>query len=214
MNEMALRESVIETCLKMNASGLNQGTAGNVSVRFEGGALITPSAMPYAQMQPADILFIEADGKAHGRCKPSSEWRFHLDILNARPEIEAVVHTHAIHATMLAVLGKAIPAFHYMVAVAGGRDIRCCPYAIFGSPALSAHVVKALQGRFACLMAQHGMIACGADLDKALWLAGEVETLAHQYWGALQIGTPDVLDDGQMDEVLEKMKNYNYAKVD
>jgi len=122
------------------------------------------------------------------------------------------VHTHATYATTLALLGKSIPAVHYMVAVAGGVDIRCCPYATFGTQGLSDYVLEALKDRFACLMAQHGMIACGAGLDKALWLATEVETLARQYWGALQIGTPSILSDAEIERVLEKMKSYKYGR--
>ena len=157
---------------------------------------------------------MEMNGTAHGEHNPSSEWRFHRDILRARPEINAVVHTHAIYCTTLALLGKSIPAVHYMVAMAGGRDIRCCPYATFGTQILSDYVLEALKERFACLMAHHGMIACGTSLEKALWLATEVETLARQYWGALQIGTPEVLSDEEMDRVLEKMKSYKYGHGD
>ncbi len=213
-DEARLRAQVIETCLAMNASGLNQGTSGNVSVRFEDGLLITPSAMPYAQMRPEDIVFLDRDGAPHGRHRPSSEWRFHRDILRQRPDLNAVVHVHAKHATMLAIMQESIPAVHYMVAVAGGVDIRCCPYAVFGSQALSNYVLDALQDRSACLMAHHGMIACGADLAKALWLAGEVEALAHMYWGALQIGTPPILSDEEMRAVLQKMQDYQYGLKD
>ena len=212
MSEQTLRKHVIDTCLSMNASGLNQGTSGNVSVRFEDGFLITPSSMPYDQMRPKDIMFMDMDGRARGPHNPSSEWRFHRDILNTRPDINAVVHTHATHCTTLALLGKPIPAVHYMVAVAGGNSIRCCPYATFGTQDLSDYVLEALKERFACLMAQHGMIACGTSLDKALWLATEVETLARQYWGALQIGTPAILSDTEIDRVLEKMKSYKYGR--
>jgi L-fuculose-phosphate aldolase len=211
MNEQNIRQAIIDTCLEMNASGLNQGTSGNVSTRFGDGLLITPSAMPYAKMRPGDIVYMDMDGTAHGEHAPSSEWRFHRDIIAARPEIQAVVHTHAVHATALSLLQKPIPAVHYMVAVAGGT-IRCCPYATFGSQALSDHVLAALQDRFACLMAHHGMLACGISLEKALWLATEVETLARQYAIALQIGTPKILPDAEMQRVLEKMKTYQYGR--
>ncbi len=214
MNEHTLRQNIIDTCLSMNASGLNQGTSGNVSARYKDGMLITPSSMPYADMRPKDIIYMQMDGTAHGDHNPSSEWRFHRDILRARPEVNAVVHTHAVYATMLALVEKSIPAVHYMVAVAGGKTIRCCPYATFGTQALSDFVLIALKDRLACLMAHHGMVACGVSLDKALWLATEVETLAHQYWGALQIGAPTVLSDAEMDRVIEKMKSYNYGKGD
>jgi L-fuculose-phosphate aldolase len=212
MNEQNIRQAIIDTCLEMNASGLNQGTSGNVSTRFGDGLLITPSAMPYAKMLPGDIVYMEMDGTAHGEHAPSSEWRFHRDILTARPEIQAIVHTHAVHATALSLLQKPIPAVHYMVAVAGGTSIRCCPYATFGSQTLSDYVLEALQDRFACLMAHHGMLACGISLEKALWLATEVETLARQYAIALQIGTPKILPDAEMQRVLEKMKTYQYGR--
>ncbi len=214
MKEQDLRKSIIDTCLAMNETGLNQGTSGNVSVRFRDGYLITPSAMPYMKMQPGDIVFMDMDGTTCGDQNPSSEWRFHRDIIQNRPDINAVVHTHATHATMLAILEKPILAVHYMVAVAGGHDIRCCPYATFGTQELSDLVLVALKDRFACLMAHHGMIACGASLDKALWLATEVETLAHQYWGALQVGKPEVLSRAEMDRVLEKMKSYKYGRTE
>ena len=210
-NEQALRAQIIDTCLAMNAGGLNQGTSGNVSARLGDGLLITPSALPYDQMRPEDIIFLDKDGAPHGPHNPSSEWRFHRDILRARADIDAVVHTHAMHAATLAIMQRPIPAVHYMVAVAGGRDIRCCPYATFGTQALSDHVLEALKDRFACLMAHHGMIACGASLEKALWLAGEVEALAQMYWGALQIGEPAVLGDDEMDVVLQKMQDYRYG---
>jgi L-fuculose-phosphate aldolase len=203
-----MRQKVIDTALKMNALGINQGKSGNVSVRSEEGFLITPTGLPYEHTTPEDIVFMRLDGNCDGARLPSSEWRFHRDIYAHRPEANAIVHTHSLHATTLACLGRGIPAFHYMVAIAGGRDIRCAPYATFGTQQLSDHALLALQDRRACLLAQHGMIATGASLEKALALAVEVETLAHIYLQALQIGEPAILPDDEMDRVLEKFKTY------
>ncbi|MGC2857289.1 class II aldolase/adducin family protein [Novispirillum sp. DQ9] len=208
MTDILLRHQVINTALALGRLGLNKGTAGNISVRTGDGFLITPSGVPAEKLCPADIVLMEFDGTVIGRRAPSSEWRFHFDILLSRPELGAVIHTHAPYCTTLAVMGRPIPAFHYMVAVAGGRDIRCAPYATFGTPELCAGAVKAMEGRRACLLAQHGMIAAGETLDKALKLTIEVEDLARVYWQALQIGEPPLLDDGEMDRVLEKFKTY------
>ena len=208
---MNLRQQVIDTALKMNALGINQGKSGNVSVRSNEGFLITPTGLPYEHTTPEDIVFMRPDGSCDGARLPSSEWRFHRDIYARRPEANAIVHTHSLHATTLACLGRGIPAFHYMVAVAGGRDIRCAPYATFGTQHLSDHALAALQDRKACLLAQHGMIATGATLEQALALAVEVETLAHIYVQALQIGEPAILSDDEMDRVLEKFKTYGQA---
>lgn len=211
MSERARRQ-VIDAARAMNALGINQGTSGNVSLRHDengtDGLLITPSGVPYDTLSPGDIVWLRMDGSYDGPLKPSSEWRFHRDILAARPDLSAIVHTHAVHATALACLGRGIPAFHYMVAVAGGRDIRCAPYATFGTETLSAHAVAAMEGRRACLLANHGMIAAGGTLDKALALAVEVETLARQYLAALSVGDPALLDDAEMDRVLEKFSTY------
>ncbi len=210
MNFAAEREALVAAARRMNALGINQGTSGNLGLRAGDGLLVTPSGVDYEAMQPADIVEMDFDGNvraAAGR-KPSSEWRFHRDILGARGEFGAVVHTHAMFATTLACLGRDIPAFHYMVAAAGGNSIRCAPYATFGTQELSDHALAALEGRRACLLANHGMIACGETLDRAMALAVEVETLAAQYWRALQIGTPNLLDDAEMERVLEKFKTY------
>ena len=193
----------------MNDTGLNQGTSGNISVRHKDGMLITPTSMPYASMKPADIVFVDANGQAHGQQKPSSEWRFHRDILQARPDVDAVVHTHAIYCSTLGILGKEIPPLHYMVAVAGGHNIRCAPYAIYGSQELSDHVIEALVDRKACLMDHHGMIAIGTTLEQAMWLAVEVETLARQYHGCLQLGNePPLLSKEQIQAVIDKIGGY------
>jgi len=204
----ALRRAVVEAAGRMNALGLNQGTAGNLSVRVPGGLLITPSGLPYDEMAPADIVALDRDGTPHGRLAPSSEWRFHFDIMNARPEVGAVLHAHAMFATTLACLRRGIPSFHYMVTVAGGADIRCAPYATFGTEALSRHVLKALDGRKACLLANHGLVVVGASLKEALRLAVEVETLAAMYWRALQVGKPVLLSKAEMARVLKKFETY------
>ena len=206
-NEAARRE-VLETALAMSRRGLSPGRSGNVSRRCEGGMLITPSGVPYDELAPADIVRVAADGTTDGQLKPSSEWRFHLSAYEARPDIGAVVHTHSMHATVLACAHRPIPAFHYMVAVAGGNDIPLAPYATFGTKKLARHVAKGLEKRNACLMANHGQIAVGATCGKALELAAEVETLAEQYWKVLCLGKPIVLDDAEMAEVLERFKSY------
>jgi len=210
--EELLRERVIATALGMNAAGINRAKAGNVSARWRAGGfdgfLITPTGVAYDRLSPDDVVAVARDGEARGRLAPSSEWRFHRDVYAARPDAHAIVHTHAPFCTTLACLGRGIPAFHYMVAVAGGRDIRCAPYATFGSQELADAAVAALAGRRACLLANHGMIAIGADLDRALGLAIEVESLAETYWRAMQVGEPVLLDDDEMDRVLAKFATY------
>lgn len=204
----ALRQQLIDTALAMNASGLNQGTSGNLSVRFEEGMLITPSGMDYAGLSLDDIVWMEFDGKCRATRKPSSEWRFHAAIYQHRAEADAVLHAHPVSCTTLACLGKGIPAFHYMVAVAGGKDIRCADYATFGTGELSGYVLRALEGRKACLMAHHGLTCFEKDLQRALALAIEVEHLATVYCRILAIGEGDILSDGEMDTVLEKFSSY------
>lgn len=206
--DLALRREVIATALKMNALGINQGKSGNVSTRIDDGFLITPTGVPYEETKPEQIVAVDMDGHFDGDTLPSSEWRFHRDIYAARSEVGAIVHTHSTYATTIACLGQDIPPFHYMIAIAGGRDIRCAPYATFGTQALSDHALTALAGRQACLLAQHGMIAVGAGLPKALALAVEVESLARMYWQARQIGLPPLLSDIEMMTVLEKFKTY------
>jgi L-fuculose-phosphate aldolase len=216
VNAQALREQVVATARAMNAAGINRGKAGNVSARCQEGGfdgfLVTPSGLPYAEMNADDIVAMTLGGEAGGSRVPSSEWRFHRDLYRHRPDAQAIVHTHAPFATTLACLHRAIPAFHYMVAVAGGRDIRCAPYATFGTQQLSDHAVAALDGRHACLLANHGMIALGDALASALALAIEVETLAEMYWRALQLGEPFVLDDAEMDVVLARFATYGQPR--
>ena len=205
----ALRMKVVATARRMNALGINRGKSGNVSARIDGGFLITPSALPYDETNAGDVVAVDLDGNATGRRRPSSEWRFHRDIYAARTEVAAIVHSHSPFATALACLDRDIPAFHYMVAVAGGSDIRCAPYATFGTQRLSDHAVAALAGRNACLLSHHGMIALGASLESALALAVEVETLAEMYCRALSIGAPTLLREEEMRAIVDKFAAYN-----
>lgn len=207
------RFEVMKTAAELTRLGLNRGTAGNVSARTEDGFLITPSGVPTPRMIPADIVEVEMSGRALGGLAPSSEWRMHRDIYAAFPQAGAVVHAHAPFCTALACQRRGIPAFHYMVAVAGGKDIRCAEYATFGSQELSDAAVAALQGRRACLLAHHGLIAFASDLDAALKLALEVEELAEQYWRVLQIGAAIVLPDDEMDRVLAKFQTYGQPRM-
>ena len=205
----SLRAALVEAARAMNRLGINRGTSGNASVRGGAGFLVTPSALPYDRMEPGDIVEMTREGTPlDARRPPSSEWRFHRDLYAARDDIGALIHTHAPFATTLACLDRTIPAFHYMVAKAGGVDIRCSGYATFGTQALSDFVVAAMAGRKACLMSHHGMIAAGPTLDAALGLAIEVEQLAEMYWRALQIGTPTLLDDEEMARVAGRFATY------
>jgi L-fuculose-phosphate aldolase len=206
------RQSIIDACLRMNALGINQGTSGNISLRHGDGMLITPTSTPYEAMKPEQIVHMHLDGNHDPAQRPSSEWRFHRDILKARPDVQAIVHAHPPYSTMLAIMGMEIPPVHYMVAVAGGDTIRCAPYATFGTQELSEHAVRALEGRLACLLEHHGMIALGPSLPKAMWLAVEVETLARQYHGCLQIGTPPLLSKEEIERVRHRMAGYGHAE--
>jgi L-fuculose-phosphate aldolase len=210
-DETKLRKAIIDGCLRMNAEGHNQGTSGNISVRFEDKMLITPSGVPYEDLTPEKIALMSIDGKDdsfEGPLKPSSEWHFHRDILRNRPEQGAVVHLHSTFATVLAMARKPIPSCHYMVACFGGPDVRCGGYARYGTPELSKIAVRALEGRTACLLANHGMIALGSTLEKALWTAVELETLAKQYYYALAIGGPVILTEENIDETLISIATY------
>lgn len=211
-DEAWLRQEIIDTALAMSREGLSPGTSGNVSARWESGMLITPSGVAYDDLIPEDIVFVDEDGEHDPAArKPSSEWRFHLSAYAARPEARAIVHTHSLNATALACARKSIPAFHYMVAVAGGKDIPLAPYATFGTHELADNVAAALKRRRACLMANHGQIATGATPGKALALAREVETLAAQYAALLAIGEPCLLDDAEMERVLERFGSYGQS---
>lgn len=207
------REAMVEICRKMNASGINQGTAGNVSIRNPHGFLVTPTSLPYDEMTPDDLVQMSFDGTYEGRRRPSSEWRFHRDILAAREDINVVLHCHSVYATTLACHHKTIPSFHYMTGVAGGTTIRCAKYATFGTQALSDNALEALRDRLACLLGQHGQISLGRTLSSALALAIEVETISRLYVQALTLGEPPVLPDEEMARVLQQMKNMSYGQA-
>jgi L-fuculose-phosphate aldolase len=195
----------------MNASGLNQGTSGNISARYGGEMLITPSAVPYDAMKPEMIASMPLEGEYgawSGPLQPSSEWRFHLDVMRARSDVGAIVHTHSTYATVLAIARKPIPACHYMMAAFGGTDIRCAGYARYGTTELSDHALAALEGRNGCLLANHGMIALGANLDKAMWLAVELETIARQYYLSLALGSHVILTDEEIAETARGFSTY------
>jgi L-fuculose-phosphate aldolase len=207
--EERARRDVLDTALAMSRRGLSPGRSGNVSRRFRGGMLITPSGRTYASILPADIVFVADDGTVPpGQRVPSTEWRFHLAAYRTRPDVGGIVHTHSPNATALACAGKSIPAFHYMVAVAGGNDIPLVPYATFGTNELARHVAKGLRKRDACLMANHGQIAVGETCSKALELAAEVEILAEQYFRVLSLGDPVVLSDEEMERVAQQLEGY------
>jgi L-fuculose-phosphate aldolase len=216
MDELEVRRSIISQCLFMNGSGLNQGNSGNISVRFGDRMLITPTSIPYEEMTPDMIASMPVDGEYgawEGPKKPSSEWRFHLDIMKARPEVGSVVHTHAAYSTILAIARKPIPACHYMVAAFGGDDVKVSGYARYGTKELSEHVLKALEGRNGCLMANHGMLTVGSSLKKAMWRAVELETIAKQYYHTLLIGGPVILSSAQIGETLESFASYGLQEA-
>lgn len=204
-DEWKLRGDIVARCRELNERGINQGTSGNISARCGDGFLISPSGFPYDQMEPRHIVPMRFDGSFEGRLSPSSEWRFHLDILRARQDVHAIIHAHPIFCTSIAIVGLDIPAPHYMIAVTGRDVIRCAPYATFGTQELSRNALAALDGGNACLLANHGVIATGGDLSGAMWLLVEVETLAQQYFNTLQIGGPNVLSTEQMADVRKAM---------
>jgi L-fuculose-phosphate aldolase len=207
------RRALLEAAQKMSALGLSPGTSGNLSLRAGDGILITPSGLPYDQMTRMDIVELDARGAVReGRRTPSTEWRLHVDLYAARREIGAIVHAHSMFATTLSCVRRGIPAFHYMIAVAGGSSIRCAEYATFGTAELAENTLFALEGRRACLLANHGMVAVAADIEGALRLAIEVENLAAQYWRALQIGEPVILDEEEMARVIERFKSYGASR--
>ena len=208
----AVREALIDTACRMASSGLNRGTAGNLSVRATEndtpGFLITPTGMRYEDLMPEDVVFMHLDGSVEGRRKPSSEWRFHRDIYAARPDCASILHAHSPFATTLACLRLDIPAFHYMIARFGGSTVRCAEYATFGTQALSDAALSALDKRSACLLSNHGMIVLGQDLSQALAYGIEFEELCEQYWRACQLGQPAILDAAEMAIIIEKFSTY------
>lgn len=208
MTVVTSAQELLRIAEQMAALGLNKGTSGNASIRLEDGFLITPSGVPAAQLSTTSMVYVDWDGRAEAGKKPSSEWRFHRDILQARSEVNAVVHTHSMFATTIACMGKTVPPFHYMIAIAGGDSIPCAPYALFGTQALSDAALLALQDRKACLLAHHGMIALGTTLAQALAIAVEVENLCEHYWRLLQFGEPAVLSVEQMRAVHAQFVGY------
>lgn len=210
-SEDEARAQLARYAVELERLGLNRGTSGNLSVRVGPDLLITPSGVSPSELRPPSMVRLDAEGSWHGDLEPSSEWRFHCAILKALPDARAVVHTHSEYATALACQRRSIPAFHYMVAVAGGHDIRCAPYASFGSERLADFAVEALRGRTACLLANHGVIAVGRSLESAVRLAAEVESLAKQYVQLLQIGGPVLLTEEEMADVLERFARYGAA---
>ena len=215
MTENQIRKKIIALCLQMNATGLNQGTSGNISARYKQFMLITPSGIPYEQLKPADIARMKIDGDDFawkGPSKPSSEWHFHRSILQANPELHAIVHTHSTFATVVSIAREDIPACHYMIAAFGGDTVRCAEYETFGTPELSSSIRMAMKERTACLLANHGMIAGGKNLDNAMWAAVELETLAKQYYHAKLAGNMVILPEDEMLRVVEKFKNYGQVQ--
>lgn len=210
MNEHAIRQAVAQAAADTVSLGLNRGSSGNVSTRFGDGSLITPSAIPCTAIEPEQIVVMDTGGQRQSGPQPSSEWRIHRDIYQARPDAGAIVHVHSPFAVTLACLHITVPPFHYMIAVAGGKQIPCADYALFGTPELSANILEALGKEYkACLMANHGLVTLGHNLEQAMAIAVEVESLCEHYWRACQTGKPVLLNDGQMDEVIQAFKGYS-----
>ncbi len=213
MSEQGLREGIVRTMRLMEERGLNRGTSGNVSARFEGGILVTPSGVAPQDLTASTVVFVGPDGMSpEGSMRPSSEWRMHAGLYARRPDICAIVHCHARHATILACAGKAIPSLHYMVGVCGRPSVPLAPYHPFGSVELAEAVADAMDGGYACLMANHGLIAAAGKLDRALAIAEEMEEQAAVYWGTLSIGGPTLLSDEQMSDVMQRFKGYGQPR--
>ena len=211
ISELKKREAIIEHCKALNKTGLNHGTSGNISIRHNDGMFISPTSLPYDLLVPEDIVFVSADGKAEGRHLPSSEWRFHKEIMDSRTDVNSIVHAHPNYCTILSIMGVEIPPIHYMLAVFGGPNIRCAPYEIYGSLALSKASVLALKGRKACLLAHHGMISVGDSIEQAFGLAGLLESLSRQYHGCLVLGNPPLLTEQQIQDVIDKINEYGLS---
>ena len=208
------RAEALAAMRRLDTLGLNRGSTGNLSLRASaGGFWITPTGMPAEELGADDFVHLADDGSViAGDWQPSSEWPFHRAIYAARPDLAAVVHMHSPHATALACLRRPLPAFHYMVAVAGGADVPCTPYHLFGTEALSQAVAAAFAQRQACLMANHGLVAGGSTLAQAMKVAVEVEALCGIYLQALAVGEPALLDAAQMAEVIERFRHYGRAR--
>ena len=210
-DKLEICKELIGTCIEMESRGINQGTSGNLSIKYKNGFLITPSSVPYNEMRPEDIVEMNWGGEFIGK-QPSSEWRFHRDILKNRNDINVVLHCHSINATSLSCHNKEIPAFHYIVGLAGGHNIRCAKYATFGSQELADNALIAIKDRLACLLGHHGMICIGKTFRQALMLGCEVEAMAKMYIKALSIGNTDLLSKEEMDKVVKRMERMSYGK--
>jgi L-fuculose-phosphate aldolase len=210
-SDATLRDSAVAAVRRLDALGMNRGSTGNVSLRQGQGMLITPTGMGADDLRGEDMVWRGWDGSLRGAWEPSSEWHFHQAVYLARPQLNAIVHTHSVHAAALACLRRPLPPFHYMVAVAGGHDVPCVPYHLFGTDALSAAVATAFAERDACLMANHGLVAAGATLARAMKVLQEIESLCEVYLNALAVGEPALLTRAQMDEVIEKFSGYGRA---
>jgi L-fuculose-phosphate aldolase len=218
MNNLKDREDIIKFALKLNSTNLSPLRSGNVSIRSTEnnieGFLLTPSGIKYETLKPEDVVFLSLKDKYddlkmfNSGLNPSSEWRFHQDIYLKKKEVKAIVHAHSPHATAVSTHGKSIPAFHYMVALAGGNDIKCAEYATFGTTELSINIIKVLENRKACLMSNHGQLTVGTTIKQAFELAQEVENICHQYIIALKIGNPKILSSAEMNKILDKIKHY------
>ena len=212
MNNLEKRKEVIKYSIKLNTTNLSPLRSGNISIRsIENsveGFLITPSGKKYDTLKEEDIVFVSSDGNHDINLKPSSEWKFHKDIYLKKPDAKAIVHAHSPHASAVSAHGKDIPAFHYMIALAGGDSIKCAKYATFGTQELSDNIIDALENRKACLMSNHGQVAFGENLESAFELAEELENICHQYINTLKLGNPKILSSSEMDVILEKVKNY------
>jgi L-fuculose-phosphate aldolase len=205
---IAARRALVEAAQRLDALGLNRGSTGNVSLRIDAGMLITPTGSNPSRLKPQDLAIVDDEGAFHGRWQPSSEWHFHHAIYAARPDVGAVVHTHSTHATALACHGRALPAFHYMVAVAGADEVPCVPYHTFGTVELSDAVCEALRDRNACLLAHHGLVTCAATMARALSIAAEIESLCESYLAAQVLGEPGHLSKEEMARVIDKFRSY------
>lgn len=213
MTDFTRRRDVVNAARRMLINGLTHGTSGNVSARVAEGFLITPTGMPYNEMEPTDLVMMDLAGQTiRGIRLPSSEWRIHRDLYEARPEIGAVVHAHPPFCATIASLRRDLPAVHYMIAIAGGSTVRCAPYATFGTEELSINTLTALEGRKACLLANHGLVTVGRDLHDAMRVAEEIELVAEIYWRSLSAGNPIILDEAEMQRVVEKFKDYGQPR--
>ena len=212
MKNLEKRKEVIKYSIKLNTMNLSPLRSGNISVKsIENsveGFLITPSGKKYDTLKEEDIVFVSNDGNHDTNLKPSSEWKFHKDIYLKKTDAKAIVHAHSPHATAVSAHGKDIPAFHYMIALAGGDSIKCAKYATFGTQELSDNIINALENRKACLMSNHGQVAFGENLESAFELAEELENICHQYINTIRLGVPKILSSSEMDVILEKVKNY------